>query len=542
MVYSSAGRLIKRVSGLIILSLIFFSTSSQDLVVQSIASNHFVNSVNLNDSEDSAGRFEGYNLFVLERKNLNKFEVMNRTLLITDLEGDIYFNRELGAADSIDRMTVDFINSTTVLIGDEQNAYLWNIESNTTKVLGFGSHHDLEYNYADDTYFTLKAYDIEYNDSNNKFDYVNEYTEEGTLVWQLDTRSFIDFSQWCPYNDYLPPYNQYGGTKDISHANSVVYDEEEDVLYLSCRNVNTFYKINHENKEVLWGLGEYGDFTMYSINGIEIDHLFFHPHSVEKIDDNRFLLFDNDFHNQTVQENHQSRLLEITIDEDKMYANITREWTAPSDYFSFGYGDCDILPNNNLLGVFGTHTHPDNNDVGAILVEVDPNGDIQWEISYPENGPEAFAVYSMERFRFTPIVSMPKLVDEGDDTGYVEWDVWYNFRSKTQFAGNYYVTIDNQTVDTGEIVFPRYWKSTQHRYYLDALPEGELNISLVVSDEGGHLSNDSEIFNSQGPVSLNKNFGRNMTIGFTLGGSTILSIIVIWMRFVKKKTFFKKKK
>lgn len=522
---------------IIVTFLMLYSSAFPNSVIQSNTSNHLIQYEYLDNS--NSGRFEGYNLYVLESKDLSNFEVLNRTLLITDLDGKIHFSRDVGTTDSLDTRPFEFIDSTTILYGTDLKTYLWNLESNTTTELNFWSHHDTEFNYVNDTYFTLKSYNIVFNERTYKFDYINEYTAEGDLVWFLDTRSFINFSQWCPFGDASPPFDQYGGVRNVVHANTVFFDETENILYLNARNVNTFYKIDHETKEVVWGLGEYGNFTMFDIDGEEQDFLFFHSHSLEKISDNKFILFDNDYHNQTDSLNQLSRLLEITVDEDKMYANITRAWTAPSNYFSVSYGDCDLLPNDNLLGVFGAYTHPDS-DYGAILTEVDMNGDIQWETTFPNSGEESFEVFQIERIKFAPTVSSPTLVDEGDGTGYFEWDVWYNFRSKTQFVGNYYISIGNQTVENGEIEFPLFWQSKSLRYYVDELPEGEYDISLVVADERGHMSNETEFFIS--PV-LETPIRRGLIIGLSLGGGSLaVSAIVIWLKYVQKKPLLGRKR
>ncbi len=511
----------------IITFLIFFSSLSSNVVI----SNHFQKQGQIITSNGSE-RFEGFNLYVLESKALSNFEVLNRTLLVTDLDGKIYFSRDVGITDSLDTRPIEIINSNTVLYGTDLKSYLWNIETNETTELNFWSHHDTEYNYANETFFTLKNYDIVFDERSYRFEYINEYNEDGDLIWFLDTRSFINYSQWCPFEDSSPPFDQYGGVRNIVHANAVFYDESTDMIYLNCRNVNTFYKISHETKEVLWGLGEYGNFTLFDIQGNEQEHLFFHPHALEKINDKQFLLFDNDYHNQTDATNMISRLIEITIDEDKMFANITREWNSPSDYFSFSYGDCDLLPNNNLLGVFGTYTHPES-DFGAIISEIDMNGDIQWEIAYPNTGEVSFDVFKVERLRFAPVVSSPILVDEGNGTIYFEWEVWYNFRSKTNFVGQYYITLENQTVQEGDIEFPRFWQPIKVRYYLDEPPEGEINISLAVSDEEGHLSNESAFINDPDSTNL---FKRNLIIGLSTGGFTLgVVVVAIWIKYVKKK-------
>ena len=479
--------------------------------------------------------FEGYNLFVVERHSTSDWEIINRTMFITDLDGRIYFEREMLTYGALADNAAEFINSTTILYAELGHAKLWNIETNTTTQFNFSGHHDIERNYANDTYFVLHGYVIEIGGEEYLYDKIVEYSPEGDLIWEVDTIDFVNVSQWCPFED------MESGFRDITHFNSVFYDEMEDTLYLNSRNLNTIYKIDHKTGEVLWGLGEHGNFTLYNIYGNQQDIMFYHGHALEKISDNKFLLFDNDFHNQTNANNLHSRLLEITIDEDKMQANVSWEWISPQDYFSGWWGDCDILPNNNMLGVFGSTSHIDT-DLGARLVEVNREHDIVWESSFPKVGDDVFGVYVMERVRFAPIVSDPRFIDTINST-YLEWDIWYNFRSKTEFTGTYYINIDEVTVETGQIVFPRFWQSLQIQYSVDEITAGTHNISLIVSDEAGHLSNESERFSSTGSLIFKDIKNKALVLGLSLGISGFILVsggIFVWFKVLKKKQIFKK--
>ena len=219
------------------------------------------------------------------------------------------------------------------------------------------------------------------------------------------------------------------------------------------------------------------------------------------IDQNTFVLFDNDYHNQTDVSNMSSRLIEITIDTDEMIANITREWISPDDYYSSIWGDCDLLPNNNFLGVFGTPDHPDS-EYGARLVEVNDKGEIIWEHSFLRHLSYSMAVNRIERFRFSPLVSEPYIVDQGENGSFLCWDVWYNFRSTTKYPGEYYLSIDGELVETQEFLFPRNWKPLQLSHNITGLAEGEHDISLVVSDEGGHFSNNTDFYLSYSNITI----------------------------------------
>ncbi len=481
-------------------------------------------------------RFEGYNLFVLEKCDAEGLIPINRTFLITDLEGNIYFKKEYGKEANLDFFGVEFINSTTILQGDHVSAKLWNLETNVTQDLNIYGHHDYERNYANDTYFAISKYTVDIDGTLYLFDKVREYLQDGTLIWELDTRSFTNQSQWCPYEDMVENY------RDITHTNTVFYDEDEDVIYICCRTLNTIYKIDHKTQDVLWALGEYGNFKLFDINGKEIDIMFYHAHAVEKISEDSFILFDNDEHNQTDNMNHQSRMLEFKIDEDKMQANVTWQWIGSEEYYTGWWGDCDVLPNNNRLAVFGTPWHP-KTSIGARLVEVNYEGDIVWEMFFDKEGTECFGVYKMERFHFAPIVSTPRFNDLGDNGSLFEWDVWYNFRSKTIFQGKYYISIDGNLVETGDVNFPKYWQATQIKFYVNESLTGEHEIELVVADEAGHLSNESDRYSSTGILTFKISKRIELIIGLSVGlGSLILICSFIFVRIkIFKKPIFKRK-
>ncbi|OLS30295.1 MAG: hypothetical protein HeimAB125_19650 [Candidatus Heimdallarchaeota archaeon AB_125] len=487
-------------------------------------------------NSETSNRFEGYNLFVVERRTSAGWIIVNRTMLITDLDGNIYFEREISGSGGLADHAAEFINSTTILYSELGLTRLWNIETNVTTDFSFAGHHDTERNYANDTYFVLKGEVIEIDGEDYLYDKIHEYSPEGDLVWEFNTLDIVNESYWCPFEDMESSF------RDLTHSNSAYYDEAEDVIYLNSRNLNTFFKIDHKTGGVIWALGEYGNFTLYDFYGNQQEIMFYHTHSLEKIGDNKFLVFDNDTHNQTNANNLHSRLLEITIDENKMQANVSWEWISSIDYFSGWWGDCDILPNNNVLGVFGTTGHP-NTELGARLVEVNRSQEITWEFSFPKADDEVFGVYKIERIRFAPIVSTPRFIEEVNSS-YLEWDVWYNFRSKTNFTGSYFIDIDGVTVETGQLDFPRYWQSTQVQYEVDEITAGTHNISLIVADEAGHLSNESDRFSSTGTFTFKGIAKKSLKLGLSIGipSSTLLIAFVVLFIFLNKKGYLKKKR
>ncbi|MFX1538285.1 MAG: aryl-sulfate sulfotransferase, partial [Promethearchaeota archaeon] len=278
---------------------------------------------------------------------------------------------------------------------------------------------------------------------------------------------------------------------NVVHSNTVFFDGEEDIIYYNSRNTNTFYKINHSSGAVIWGLGEYGNFTLYDKYGRERASLFYHAHALKKVDDNTFILFDNDHHNKTDPNSNDSRILEITIDEATMTANESWSWTAPEDYYSTELGDADRLPNGNRLGAFGTRTHP-NTDIGARLVEVNEGGEIIWEMNFPQDE-FSYYIYRADRVRFQPILSSPPDIQSiVTENVTVSWNIWYNFRSKRYMNGSYALYLDGEKVESGLHTFEKFWRHTTLNYTLNYPELGrEYNLTLAVADKAGHITTDS---------------------------------------------------
>ena len=441
---------------------------------------------------NSEQAFEGLNIFDLTRANRTSLDsVYTESLVITDMDGNLILE-----GPNMNYLA-DFYNATTVICHDhDRNVTFWNLATGRVESLDFGSHHDIEFNLANQTLFTLeryflvfKGYPVAYDSTDDypfAYDSILEYDLDGNLVWQLNTSSFIGSYLWCPMKDLIG-----GGVPDITHTNSMVYDDTEDVLYLNCRNVNTFYKIDHKTGEVIWGLGENGDFKLYDIYGNEKPSLFYHSHALERIGDNRFILFDNDYHNQTNPNNMRSRIVEIEIDEDRMIANQTWVWTSPPDYFSSIYGDADRLPNGNRIGTFGTGWKP-NRTMGATLAEVTSEGELVWAFKFLNENTVDYNIYRMERFRFNPIVSnLPDIQIQSTNDTILTWNAWYDHRNNYEIEGHYEIIVDNSLISNETLTYTRYWQPTEIQYTLHSLNAGVHNITIVLYDDIGNSDADS---------------------------------------------------
>ena len=476
------------------------------------------------DNHNSSTKyFEGYNLYILERQNISSYNILDRKIMITDMENNVYLEKSLSNISVL--ADIEFYNASTLIYGDSGNIKMWNIYTGITTELGFGSHHDIEINYVNNSILALGLYQIDIDENTYVYDLINEYSLNGTLMRTFYTSDFVKPWQICPF------VNLGIGPIEVTHVNSISFDEDEMAIYVNCRNQNTFYKIDSKTGKLIWGLGEYGNFTMYDINGKEKDYLFFHSHSLKKIADNKFLLFDNDFHNKTDAIDKKSRYLEITIDEEQMVARVTKEWISPEEYFSPIWGDCDLLPNNNFFGAF-SYTTNYGQETGSKLVEVNDKGEIVWLLESPIDEGIKYTIYKVERVRVAPFVSPPSLFEIRENT-YFAWDVRYNFNANTRFEGKYFILLDDQLMELGNISFKKYWQSNQVQYNLGDIDPGEHEISLIVQDEVGHLSNETKFYD--GTAVFNVHEKILIGVGISLGlGLLILSIILLAKRNLAK--------
>ncbi|MFX0126233.1 MAG: aryl-sulfate sulfotransferase, partial [Candidatus Hodarchaeota archaeon] len=462
----------------------------------------------------SGKSFDGYNIF-----QFRDFDNPPYSFRITDMEGNIIktfpSENNYGYAQPI--------NSTTFLMVSSAPSYFWNIETGKYSTIPFGSHHDISYNPKTKTFMTLITYLIIENVSSSeintyRYDSILERDITGNVIWELNTSFFVPFNWWS--GEFI------GSNRDITHSNSVFWDIEEDMIYLNCRNLNTFFKIDHLTGRIVWGLGEHGNFTLFDQKGNKRENLFYHAHALEKVDDDTFILFDNDYLNQTNVNNHRSRILEISINETTMAANTSWSWAGTGEYYSAYWGDADRLPNGNRFGTFGTENH-DQTDIGPRLVEVNEFGDVVWEMYYKGG---SLGIFKSERFQLTPILNSPEDKDVKTGEAFkLSWQTWYNFRARLKMNGSYVLYQDGQAINNGDVLFNQFWRPTNLIFDLGPLEFGEYNFTLLVSDEGGKITKDTVIVTAKhffiyrdGPHQIEQG-QENGSIAWT--GTTALPLI-----------------
>jgi hypothetical protein len=156
--------------------------------------------------------------------------------------------------------------------------------------------------------------------------------------------------------------NRAADPLDATHLNS--FDVTPDGNYIaSLRQMSQVLKIDAQTGNVLWTLGEHGDFTFINdpLDGFSGQH---YAHEVA-LDD--VLLFDDGNEHQPPQ----TRVVEYRLDRTAMTATLVWSYQPTPMFFAFAMGSAQRLPNGNTLIAYGTMSRID---------EVDPTGHIVWQL------------------------------------------------------------------------------------------------------------------------------------------------------------------
>ncbi len=243
-------------------------------------------------------------------------------------------------------------------------------------------------------------------------DTVVEFDRDGNVLTEWSFLDLLDPLRVrpgfdAPFWDETYP-EASNGTKDWSHGNAVVYDESDDSMIVSLRHQDWLVKLSRSNGEVIWRLGEGGDFTM--MGGGEFP---FHAHAPEIQPDGGLLVFDNGNARSTLMGQPAfSRVVELQLDTTGAPGTWTVEqvweYRGESSYFAPFLGDADRLANGNTLITDGGLVSDEALQIGdplniktARIVEVtsgaSPEVVFQLGIADTAATPVGYSVYRAER-------------------------------------------------------------------------------------------------------------------------------------------------
>ena len=224
-----------------------------------------------------------------------------------------------------------------------------------------------------------------------------ELNPNGDIVWEWNFYDYFDYNE----------FDIYGGTweralqssyYDWTHSNSMVFDEEENTIYLSVRHLSKIIKINYPSGEIIWTMGLPEEFGIGN-NNICTELGFSWQHDVKILDNGNLLFFDNGNLSHIINntDTNISRIMQIEV-IDNNYCNLIHEYQIPDEYYSRTMSSVQLLNNNNYLinarGQGNSHLFEINSDNNIVWNAYVGNVSIDnyRAFSLPSIYPDAFSV------------------------------------------------------------------------------------------------------------------------------------------------------
>ena len=143
---------------------------------------------------------------------------------------------------------------------------------------------------------------------------------------------------WNIFDHVNPDKENYKIQEDWSHANAIDIDHDGNYL-VSFRSFNQIWKIDSKSGDIIWRLGDNGDFNLNK------EDIFYQQHAINKINSNKYLLFDNGLSDVRMT----SRALVFTIDDEEKKFKSDRSIYLPDSLFTFKQGSVYLMENEYYL-------------------------------------------------------------------------------------------------------------------------------------------------------------------------------------------------
>jgi hypothetical protein len=214
-------------------------------------------------------------------------------------------------------------------------------------------------------------------------DYIQEVNREGKVVWEWHVWDHLGTGpNQFNINFVLPSKAGIMAGADWTHFNVVEYIPDTDQVILNSRNFGEFYLINRKtgNIDFRWGnpcASGQGKCPQFLDDG---DQQLFGPHSVTKLENGNFLIFDNGWQRP---EGNRSRVVEL----DPKSKVIVWQYATRSanSFYSAFQGSAQRLPNGNTLVTSTVQGH-----IFEVTGSAKPQ--VVWEFVLPTSarGPNCF--------------------------------------------------------------------------------------------------------------------------------------------------------
>ena len=212
-------------------------------------------------------------------------------------------------------------------------------------------HHDILKNNNKYVGLTYEYLDFKRNSIDSLIgDGIVVYDSIGNNIWE-----------WNIFDHVNPLDENYKIQEDWSHANAIDLDNDGNYL-ISFRSFDQIWKINSKSGDIIWKLGENGDFDLTS------EELFYQQHAIHKLDNSRYMLFDNGM----TDKRKTTRALIFSLDEENKTFIHQNSIFLPDSLFSFKQGSVYLMDDNKFLFA---------SSVNNKTVITDTEGKILWNLS-----------------------------------------------------------------------------------------------------------------------------------------------------------------
>jgi hypothetical protein len=242
--------------------------------------------------------------------------------------------------------TLLYLRDYTLFVTDEMGMDLVAISSTDLGLPGL--HHDvIELDNGNFLSLSYTFRDIDYMDIGTAHvagDLLVEITPDGQIVWEWDSFDHLDPQRRRDgFDDVIFDPDTLENAHDWTHGNGLVYDAATDTVLYSMRHQDWVVQIDRATGEILWRLGDEGDFALTAGTWQ------YHQHSPQWQADGTLLLYDNGVANPILPDPMEtSRAVRYSIDTGAMTA--AQEWEDEAeDFLSIIAGDADRLPDDSIL-------------------------------------------------------------------------------------------------------------------------------------------------------------------------------------------------
>ncbi|MEM9452839.1 MAG: aryl-sulfate sulfotransferase [Myxococcota bacterium] len=277
--------------------------------------------------------------------------------------------------------TLLYLRNFSIFVIDEMGVEQVNLSSQDLSLPGL--HHEvIELPNGNFLALSYSFRDIEYPDLGTTYvagDLIVEITPDGDVVWEWDAFDHLDPQRRrADFDEPVFDPQTMTFASDWTHGNALLYDPDDDTVLICLRHQDWLVQIDRATGDVLWRLGDEGDFTLTA--GLWP----FHQHSPQWQDDGTLLLYDNGRGNPTLPDTFEtSRAVRYAVDTEAM--TVTQVWADDAeDFMAPIAGDADRLPDGSILVTDSSIDMDDGFDVSYARVrEIDErtSGTPQWSFT-----------------------------------------------------------------------------------------------------------------------------------------------------------------